>query len=114
VAASVLCTGNGVLTADLLGALTFQSASPRFILAGPGRQQYQRQDRIMKEIPLSNGQFAKVDDQDYEWLSHYNWYAYYDPQRGITYAAHDTPSGRRVFMHDVIMGLDTLEDESSN
>jgi len=26
-------------------------------------------------------------------------------------AAHDTPSGRRVFMHDVIMGLDTLEDE---
>ena len=24
------------------------------------------------------------------------------------------PSGRRVFMHDVIMGLDTLEDESLN
>ncbi len=75
----------------------------------------------MKEIPLvpkgilwSNGQFAKVDDEDYEWLSRYNWYAYYDSQRGKTYAAHDTPSGRRVFMHDVIMGLDTLEDESLN
>ncbi|MCX5638285.1 MAG: hypothetical protein NTX52_11430 [Planctomycetota bacterium] len=25
-----------------------------------------------------------------------------------------TPGGRRVFMHDVIMGLDTLEDESLN
>jgi len=65
----------------------------------------------MKEIPLGNGLTAKVDDEDYEWLSRYSWYAYYDPQRGMTYAAHDTPSGRRVFMHDVIMGLDTLEDE---
>ena len=68
----------------------------------------------MKEIPLGNGQSAKVDDEDYEWLSRYNWYAYHDPERGKTYAAHDTPSGRRVFMHDVIMGLDTLEDESLN
>jgi hypothetical protein len=65
----------------------------------------------MKEIPLSNGQNAKVDDEDYECLSHYTWYAYYDPHQGKTYAAHDTPTGRRVFMHDVIMALDTLEDE---
>jgi len=68
----------------------------------------------MKEIPLGNGLNAKVDDEDYEWLSAYSWYAYYDSQRGMTYAAHDTPSGRRVLMHDVIMGLDTLEDESWN
>ena len=68
----------------------------------------------MKEIPLGNGQSAKVDDEDYEKLACYKWYAYYDPERGRTYAAHDTPSGRRVLMHDVIMGLDTLEDESLN
>jgi len=68
----------------------------------------------MKEIPLDNGQTAKVDDEDYEWLSQYKWYAYYDPQRGMTYAATDTPTGRRVFMHDVIMGLDTLDDELLN
>jgi hypothetical protein len=68
----------------------------------------------MKEIPLGNGQNAQVDDEDYEWLSGYKWYAYHDPQRGQTYAATDTPSGRRVFMHDVIMGLDTLEDELRN
>jgi len=49
-----------------------------------------------------------------EWLSKYTWYAYYDPQRGQTYAAHDTPTGRRVLMHNVIMGLDTLEEESLN
>jgi hypothetical protein len=65
----------------------------------------------MKEIPLTNGQKAKVDDEDYEYLSRYIWYAYYDSEKAMTYAAHDTPGGRRVFMHDVIMGLDTLEDE---
>ena len=65
----------------------------------------------MKEIPLTNGLNAKVDDEDYEWLSQYSRYAYYDPQRGKTYAAHDTLGGRRVFMHDVITGLDSLEDQ---
>jgi hypothetical protein len=68
----------------------------------------------MKEIPLTNGLKAKVDDEDYEWLSRYTWYAYFDPKRKQTYAAHDTPTGRRVFMHDVIMGLDTLEEPTLN
>jgi len=45
----------------------------------------------MKEIPLTNGLTAKVDDEDYEWLSAYTWYAYDDPKSGETYAAHDTP-----------------------
>lgn len=60
----------------------------------------------MKEIPLTNGQDAKVNDEDYEYLSRYTWYAYCDSEKQMTYAAHDTPTGRRVFMHDVIMGLD--------
>ena len=65
----------------------------------------------MKEIPLDKGQAAKVDDENYEWLNGYSWYAYYDPARQMTYAAHDMPGGRRVFMHDVIMGLDKIEVE---
>jgi hypothetical protein len=68
----------------------------------------------MKEIPLDNGLKAQVDDEDYEWLSRYTWYAYLDPGSGHTYAATDTPRGRRVYMHDVIMGLDSLEDELRN
>lgn len=68
----------------------------------------------MKQIPLGNGQFAKVDDEDFDWLNQYKWYAYYDSRQGKTYAAHDTPAGRRVFMHDAIMGLDSLEDEPLN
>jgi hypothetical protein len=70
--------------------------------------------RAMKKIPLGNGLNATVDDEDYEWLSRYRWYAYYDPQRGQTYAATDTPGGRRVFMHDAIMGLDTPDDQLWN
>jgi hypothetical protein len=68
----------------------------------------------MKYIPWGNGLKATVDDEDYAWLSRYRWYAYYDSQQGCTYAATDTPSGRRVYMHDAIMGLDTLEDELWN
>ncbi len=68
----------------------------------------------MKEIPLDDGQKAQVDDGDYERLVRFKWYAYHDPASGKTYAATDTPSGRRVFMHDVIMGNDTLEEEMWN
>ena len=68
----------------------------------------------MKEIPLDNGQKTQVDDEDYDRLVRFSWYAYTDPKTGNTYAATDTPSGRRVFMHDVIMGLDTLEEELWN
>ncbi len=67
-----------------------------------------------REIPLGNGLNTIVDAENYEWLSAYSWYAWYDPERGNTYAAHDTPSGRRVLMHNVILGLDTLEDEPLN
>jgi hypothetical protein len=65
----------------------------------------------MKEIPLGYGLNAKVDDEDYDWLSRYEWYPCFNEERGQTFAAHNTPDGRRVFMHDVIMGIDTLEEE---
>jgi hypothetical protein len=37
----------------------------------------------MKEIPLTKGRMAIVDDQDFEWLSTYKWY--FNSQKG--YAA---------------------------
>lgn len=33
----------------------------------------------MKTIPLTKGQFALVDDADFDWLSHWAWYAYKAP-----------------------------------
>lgn len=36
----------------------------------------------MRLIPLTQGYFAKVDDEDYEWLSKWKWYAGTRKKRG--------------------------------
>jgi len=41
----------------------------------------------MKEIPLGYGQNAKVDDEDYEWLSGYSWVNFL-PMEIIGYSIH--------------------------
>jgi hypothetical protein len=63
----------------------------------------------MREIPLSRGLVALVDDDDYEWLSRWKWYA----QRGRNtfYAARnrrlsDCPGPAIIFMHREIAGSD--------
>jgi hypothetical protein len=59
----------------------------------------------MKEIELSNGLIALVDDSDFEWLSQWRWH----PAKGkaTMYAAHGTPLTRGVCcgtrMHRLIM-----------
>jgi AP2 domain len=59
----------------------------------------------MKEIPLSQGKFALVDDADFEWLNQWKWYTL---RSGHTYYARrndcsgDQP--RMVRMHRLIMG----------
>lgn len=58
----------------------------------------------MKEIPLSQGKFALVDDEDYEWLSSWHWYTF----KGNTtlYAARKERDGstyKTVFMHRVVL-----------
>jgi hypothetical protein len=59
----------------------------------------------MKEIPLSQGKVALVDDEDYEWLSQWKWCASFN---GCTwYAVRKDCSGprrRMVKMHRLIMG----------
>ncbi len=64
----------------------------------------------MKLIPLTKGQFAMIDDEDFEWISKRKWQAYYN---GYSYYAKRsaTPSeyinGKRVtiWMHRAILKL---------
>jgi len=61
----------------------------------------------MKTIPLTQGKFAIVDDQDYEWLNKYKWFA--QKGRNTYYARRNIclPNGKQmvVKMHREILGL---------
>lgn len=64
----------------------------------------------MKTIPLSQGQFAIVDDENFETLSAYNWYAQWCSGTQSFYAVRKSPGIDRkhqqvVYMHRQILGL---------
>lgn len=61
----------------------------------------------MKEIPLTRGFVALVDDEDYPALSQHRWYAKIEP--GTVYAIRGKwINGKklRIAMHRVILGID--------
>jgi len=57
----------------------------------------------MKKIPLTQGKFATVDDEDYDWLMEYKWH--YEEETGYA-ATQIWDNGERkykkVYMHDLI------------
>lgn len=60
----------------------------------------------MKEIILTDGQKAQVDDEDFEWLNQYTWRA--EKHGKMTYAVTDwMVNGERktITMHELIMGF---------
>lgn len=58
----------------------------------------------MKKIELSQGKFALVDDEDFEWLSQYKWYFHKGYARR-SYRFAKTGKQRGVFMHRDILKL---------
>ena len=61
----------------------------------------------MKQIPLSQGEFALVDDEDYGSLIEYRWFLHKDDRAKYAFRnARDTVSGKRirVLMHRQILG----------
>lgn len=59
----------------------------------------------MKTIPLNNGMAALVDDEDYEWLSSFTWYARRANKSTELYYAMTTLNERPSRMHRMILGL---------
>lgn len=65
----------------------------------------------MKTIPLTHGQYAIVDDDDYEWLSQWKWGC--DFQRTKMYVVKNAylgggrknPRRKKIRMHRLILGL---------
>ena len=65
-------------------------------------------DESYRLIPLTQGQFAKVDVEDFESLSQHKWFAIWNPHTQSFYAVrHDNSKPNRPFiqMHRVILGL---------
>lgn len=64
----------------------------------------------MKEIKLTQGLSALVDDEDFEWLNQWKWYAH--KRHGSTYAIRNIQVGDKrsaIKMHRLIMGLENVE-----
>lgn len=65
----------------------------------------------MKKIPLTQGQFAIVDDEDFEFLNQWKWYAGTNSTELYYYAMrHSSSKGgvkrQYIRMHRVILGLE--------
>ena len=65
----------------------------------------------MKLIPLTHGKFAQVDDNDFFWLSKFNWYANRYRQTWYAKTAITINGDQKIFrMHRLILGL-TFSDK---
>jgi hypothetical protein len=64
----------------------------------------------MKRIPLTQGKFALVDDEDYEWLSQWKWYAHRGAHSWYARRNQKTSTGSiTITMHRYLLGLSREE-----
>lgn len=67
----------------------------------------------MKEIQLTRGKVALVDDEDFDWLNQWKWFALKD--KYTDYARRNLPNinGKRssIMMHRLILGITDFEVE---
>jgi hypothetical protein len=81
---------------------------------------------MTKLIPLTKGQFAIVDDADFDWLSQWKWYAVRTKPNGKYSATRrDRKAKKTIFMHRLILNapshlqvdhidLDRLNNQRAN
>ena len=76
-----------------------------------GRWRFRSRENVLKEIPLTRGYVALVDDEDYERVSALKWYAV--TPKGKVYAQRRS-GGATIFMHDFLMGSKGIDHADGN
>jgi AP2 domain-containing protein len=68
-------------------------------------------DKSYRLIPLTQGQNAIVDANDFEWLSQWNWYAVWCEHSRSFYATRNEEgrTGNAIFMHKAILSCERRE-----
>jgi len=62
----------------------------------------------MKQIPLTQNQFAIVDDEDFEFLNQWKWYALFDKNTQGFYARRNDYTGNKhtsIRMHRIVFNI---------
>lgn len=72
----------------------------------------------MRRIELTKGKHALVDDEDYELLTRWKWYAH-NPADGLWYALRNSrvcegPPRRTIRMHSVVLGRPWVDHVDGN
>ena len=66
----------------------------------------------MKEIPLSQGKIALIDDEDYELVNQFKWYAQIIGDSWIACRSHHEYYGSRQCMHTLITGYKEVDHKN--
>ena len=61
---------------------------------------------MTKEIPLTQGYVALVDDEDFEWLSKYSWSVQLSDSNAYAVAHYPISYSPKVRMHRIILGVE--------
>jgi len=57
----------------------------------------------MKKIPLTQGQSSLVDDEDFEFLNQFKWYAHWSRHNKAYYATRKGQKQKHILMHRFLM-----------
>jgi len=77
----------------------------------------QPSDTSYRLIPLTQGQNAIVDTEDFEWLAQWNWHARYEPRGEKFYAQRkgQAPKYKIILMHrEILKCIDSKEPDHKN